>query len=344
MEKDIEKILDFYMKVNKLKYKTKYNMDSSIANKIYNYIILAYAINSEYNETNDVGELIKRVLLKNINNDSESRLIFDYGIESYITIKKIEELEKILSNTLDYYIYTNLKENDIEYLFKKINSNDCMPNNKYKQSYNIFRFYVLNTILNRKERSGWDENHWNINLNRIERVSEHVVGSIALAIGIHEYSDIDVNINKVIETLAIHEIGEILIGDITPFDKVTEEEKKEKEHKAMKEVLGDLNSSEKSYKLLEEFDNQSTKEGRFAYLCDKLEADIQAKVYQDKGVQNSLKRQQNNVVFKSKKVQELIDNGAKTVFDIWYGYDKDKYINDKIFIKTLNYVKNNNLN
>ena len=143
--------------------------------------------------------------------------------------------------------------------------------------------------------------------------------------------------------LTIHEIGEILIGDITPFDKITEEEKKEIEHKAMKDVLGNLKNADEAFKLLEEFDSGSTKEARFAYLCDKLEADIQAKVYQDKGMQNSLKKQYDNVVFKSKKIQEMINSGAKTAFDIWYLYDKDKFTNDPVFIKTLQYVKNNKL-
>ena len=111
----------------------------------------------------------------------------------------------------------------------------------------------------------------------------------------------------------------------------------------MKKILGNLNVANNSFKLLDNFDNQSTKEAKFAYLCDKLEADLQAKVYQDMGVQNSLDSQGNNVVFKSKKIRELIDNGAETAFDIWYGYDKDKYENDEIFIKTLNYAKNNKL-
>ena len=40
--------------------------------------------------------------------------------------------------------------------------------------------------------------------------------------------------------LVIHELGEVVIEDITPFDNITPKEKMKKEHEAIKEVLGDL--------------------------------------------------------------------------------------------------------
>lgn len=48
------------------------------------------------------------------------------------------------------------------------------------------------------------------------------------------------DIGKVIKMLVFHELGEVVIGDITPFDNVTPEEKMEKEHATINEVLGDL--------------------------------------------------------------------------------------------------------
>jgi len=75
-----------------------------------------------------------------------------------------------------------------------------------------------------------------------------------------------------------------------------------------------------------------------------MEADIQAKVYEDAGYQHSLDDQANNVVFKSSKVAEMIANGATTAFDIWYEWDKNKFIADPIFKEILEYVKNNNCN
>ena len=139
--------------------------------------------------------------------------------------------------------------------------------------------------------------------------------------------------------LVLHELGEVVIGDITPFDNIAPEEKMEKEHVAIKEILGDLIKKEEYFALLLEFDERKTNEAIFAYHCDKLEADIQAKVYQDMGCQNPLDRQENNVVFNSQKVQQMVQDGAETAFDIWYEWDKLLYADDERFSKLLDYIK-----
>lgn len=75
-------------------------------------------------------------------------------------------------------------------------------------------------------------------------------------------------LGKVIKMLVLHELGEVVIGDITPLDK-----------------------------------------------------------------------QENNVVFKSKRVQQMVQNGAKTVFDIWYEWDKSLYADDEKFSALPDYIK-----
>lgn len=209
---------------------------------------------------------------------------------------------------------------------------------------NAMDFYLLATNLKYKIRSGWDKNHWNINSDRLESVAEHVYGTCILALSLDSQFDLGLDINKALKMLVLHEIGEVLIGDITPFDNITPLEKANIEHKAMQEVLGDLDKKEEYFNLLLEFDERKTKEAKFAYLCDKMEADIQSKVYQDKGYQRDLNDQNDNIVFTSDRVKNAMENGAKTVFDVWYMYDKEKYSNDEIFEKTFEYVKNNNTN
>lgn len=209
---------------------------------------------------------------------------------------------------------------------------------------NAMRFYLLATKLKYKLRSGWDKNHWNVTCERLESTAEHVYGTCILALGLNSEFQLNMDMEKVLKMLTIHEIGEVLIGDITPFDGITVEEKAEIEHKAMQDVLGDIVEKDELYGLLLEFDEHNTKESNFAYLCDKLEADIQAKVYQDMGCQRELSDQKNNVVFKNPKVQQMIDDGAKTAFDIWYEWDKSKFENNPAFAKTLRYIKENNTN
>ena len=204
---------------------------------------------------------------------------------------------------------------------------------------NSMRFYMLATQLKYKIRSGWDKSHWNVSKDRVESIAEHVYGTCMLALSIDSEFKTNLDINKVIKMLVLHELGEVIIGDITPFDNITPEEKMKKEHEAMREVIGDLVNQEEFLSLLFEFDEKKTKEAIFAHHCDKLEADIQAKVYQDMGCQPPLDEQENNVVFKSNKVQQIVKDGAQTAFDIWYEWDKSLYYDDEDFARLLDYVR-----
>lgn len=204
---------------------------------------------------------------------------------------------------------------------------------------NSMRFYMSATQLKYKIRSGWDKSHWNVSKDRVESIAEHVYGTCILALSIDSEFKTDLDINKVIKMLVLHELGEVIIGDITPFDNITPEEKMKKEHEAMREVIGDLVNQEEFLSLLFEFDEKKTKEAIFAHHCDKLEADIQAKVYQDMGCQHPLDEQENNVVFKSNKVQQMVKDGAQTAFDIWYEWDKSLYYDDEDFARLLDYVR-----
>ena len=103
----------------------------------------------------------------------------------------------------------------------------------YKSAIN---FYLLATKLKYKIRSGWDSKHWNIKSDRLESVAEHIYGTCILAIGLDSEFNLGIDLNKVIKMLVIHELGEVLIPDITPFDGITKEEKKQMEHEAFKKV------------------------------------------------------------------------------------------------------------
>lgn len=207
---------------------------------------------------------------------------------------------------------------------------------------NAARFYLIATQLKYIIRSGWDNSHWNISKERLESIAEHCFGTCILAISLDSEFEFDIDFNKVLKMLLLHEIGEVVIGDITPFDNVSKEEKFKIEHEAIIEVLGNLFKKDELASLLLEFDELKTKESLFAYHCDKLEADFQSKVYQDMGCHRELDDQDNNIVFKNQKAQQMITNGAKTAFDIWYQWDKSIYEQDEIFSQMLDFIKDNN--
>ena len=364
----LQNVMSFYMLVNNLKYEQKDDLHQSIADYIYGTMILATAINSEYGVTNDLGKVLRMILLSEM--DNYSKVLFNDCIDRLSMGKKyfkeVEECYKYcVSNfenaefisfckSLDrwlcsffneFLIYNEIETDDYRKLYELARNSGYFVDWSDDKAKNleIFRFYYLNNKLKNKIRSGWDSKHWNINCERIETISEHVVGTIALAVAFDSEFDFGIDLNKVISTLCIHEIGEILIGDITPFDGITRGQKQEIEHKAIIDVSGNLSKSNVMINSIFEFDEQRTNDSKFAHYCDKLEADIQSKVYQDMGCHHPLTEQENNVVFKSSKVQKMITDGATTAFDIWYDWDKSIYDESPIFAKILKYVRNTRL-
>lgn len=204
---------------------------------------------------------------------------------------------------------------------------------------NVIKFYLLATSLKEKIRSG--AIIWKVKKERLESVAEHIYGTCILALSIDSEYELNLDINKVIKMLVLHELEEVIIGDITPFDNVSSEEKLLKGKEAVSIVLGDLIKKEEYEELLDEFNSHETDESKFAYFCDKLECDIWMKVYEDNGYTDI--NQNNLLPLKDTKVKSLLDNGIDNIGDIFIEYDREKYIDNEIFISLLNFIKNNNL-
>ena len=204
---------------------------------------------------------------------------------------------------------------------------------------NVIKFYMLCNKLKDVIRSGWLT--WHIKKERVESVAEHIYSTEMLAIAMKSEYQIDIDLEKVIFMLAIHELEEIIIGDIemTAPDYAT---KTAKGHVAIHEILKDLIDGEKLENLILEFDERKTKESYFAYQCDKLECDLQAKLYDEQGYV-SFADQQDNYEYNSEMAQELIKNGAKGFSTIWLATDEKLYPNNNEFKEVFEYIKNNDI-
>lgn len=208
------------------------------------------------------------------------------------------------------------------------------------QNESILRFYLLATSLKNKIRQG--SIYWNVQAPRRESVAEHVYDTCILAIAIDSEYNLNVNLKKVLEMLIIHELEEVVIGDITPFDNISNEEKLELGKKAVLDILSSLTKKEDYIKLTNEFNEQKTKEAKFAYLCDKLDFDIQMKLYTDKGY-IELDKCSNSPVFKSKKVQDILSTGTTNPSDVFYLFDVDKFNSSPEFKSILDFSYKNDL-
>ena len=197
----------------------------------------------------------------------------------------------------------------------------------------VIKYYVLCNKLKNVIRTGWK--NWNVNKERIESVAEHVYGVQMLAIAMKQEYEYDINLNKVLFMLAIHELGETVIGDLTQFQ-IDPKSKEKIEHEAVHNILKDILDGEKIEELFLEFDAHETKESKFAYQCDKLECDIQCKLYDEEGCVD-LNKQQSNNIMENKIVKKYLDKGYSWS-SMWIKFNQEKYPYDENFKKVSNYV------
>ena len=206
---------------------------------------------------------------------------------------------------------------------------------------NIIHFYVLASTLKDKIRNGWKV--WHIERERVESVAEHIYGTCMLAIAIDSEYDFNIDLMRIIKMLVIHELEEIEIKDFTPFDKISNEEKRKMGKGAVEDVLKDLTKKEELLELIEEFENMKTKESIFAKMCDKLESDIQCKLYCEEHCLD-VNKSENKSILEDERIQRLIEDGSKTISDFFVENHKEEILNqDKVFEEIADYIKNNTL-
>ena len=125
------------------------------------------------------------------------------------------------------------------------------------------------------------------------------------------YSDLhELNTEKIIKMVLLHDLSESIIGDLTP-DEISKKSKHEKENLAMKQILNELpnNISESYYKIWDEYQSISSEEAKLVHEIDKLEMVFQAKYYYDKGHSKEKLRsffQTANIEIKSKYLREIL--------------------------------------
>ena len=203
---------------------------------------------------------------------------------------------------------------------------------------NVINYYVICNKLKNIIRTGWKD--WNVKKERLESVAEHIFGTQMLAIAMKSEYQYDVDIMKVIFMLAIHELGETIIGDLTQFQ-ISKEEKIKIEHDAVKEILSNLLEEKQIEELFLEFDSHKTKEAIFAYQCDKLECDLQSKLYDEEGCVD-LNHQEGNKTMDNKLVKQLLQE-KNSWSEMWLKFGQSIYPYDDNFIAVSNYALNNNI-
>ena len=203
---------------------------------------------------------------------------------------------------------------------------------------NVIKYYVMCNKLKNVIRTGWKK--WNVKRERVESVAEHIFGVQMLAIAMKSEYEYDIDIMKVVFMLAVHELGEIVIGDLTMFE-ISKEEKAKREKEAVHKILCGLLDGKEIENLFKEFDSHSTKEAMFAYQCDKLECDLQSKLYDEEGCVD-LNKQEGNDLLENELVKKLLSE-EKSWSRMWLRFGQTVYPYDDNFKNVSKYALNNNI-
>ncbi len=202
----------------------------------------------------------------------------------------------------------------------------------------VVDFYVLCNKLKDVVRTGWQD--WGVKRFRVESVAEHIFGVQMLAIAMWGEFDYDIDLKKVITMLAVHEMEETVIGDVTLFQ-MSKSEKKKIGESAVVKIFQNLSNADEIKNLIFEFDARETNEAKFAFYCDKLECDIQAKLYDEQNCVD-VKSQENNITAQNEEVKQMLSDGMSWS-DIWMTFGQRRYNYDKNFLSVSNYAKDNKI-
>ena len=129
------------------------------------------------------------------------------------------------------------------------------------------------------DRAGWKRS----GLNDVESVAGHSWGVAFLAMQI---CPPELDRLKVIEMAVCHDVAEVRVGDITPHDGISSEEKIRIETEAMLSLSKGFPRGDHMLELYREYEAGETAEARFLKLCDKLDMAFQSYVYQSRTESN----------------------------------------------------------
>jgi len=148
------------------------------------------------------------------------------------------------------------------------------PDNK-DISVQIYQYFVK---LKSLYRQGWLQR--GIREDHCESAADHSFGMAILAMLL---CPAELDKSKVLEIALLHETGESIVGDLTPADNVSEEEKSRRELEAVERIFSEFPDGDRLISLWKEFEFETSPEGRFVRQLDKLEMGLQAEVYADLG-------------------------------------------------------------
>ncbi|HEX2202392.1 MAG TPA: HD domain-containing protein [Longimicrobium sp.] len=142
----------------------------------------------------------------------------------------------------------------------------------------LLRFFRLAGRLKETPRAGWALR----GVADAESVADHSFRLALLAFVLAPRAEAGLDRERCVALALAHDLAECEVGDITPYDGVSAEEKRRREAEAMRR-LDALAGEAGLFDLWAEYDAAATPEARFVKELDKLETAMQADEYAASG-------------------------------------------------------------
>ena len=143
------------------------------------------------------------------------------------------------------------------------------------QLYTILQFITKAEQLKKEMRHSWLSNR------RQESVAEHTWRMSLMAILLKDKLDVELDLEKVLKMIIIHDLVEIEAGDVSALDVLRNPsikgDKVNRELQAIENIKSELDGAlgAEIYALWHEFEDKKTVEAQFSNALDKLEVQIQ---------------------------------------------------------------------
>ena len=160
---------------------------------------------------------------------------------------------------------------------------------------NLIKFFLHIENLKTVKRKGWIIKS---KVKEVESVAEHSYAATSIAMIISDLTEL--NTEKVMKMMLIHDLPEGIIGDLVPGENAN---KDVDEEEAIRSILGSLpDKMQIDYtEIWNEFKMKKTKESQLVHEIDKLELIIQLSLYRDRMSKEAF----NEFLQSSEKIIEL---------------------------------------
>lgn len=192
---------------------------------------------------------------------------------------------------------------------------------------NVIKFYLAANRLKSVIRTGWTEVE--ISSDRIESVAEHIYGCLILAIGLDSENSLGLDMLKVFKMITFKELEKVTLKELTTRDYPTPEERRKQALDTVIKITDGLVKQSEILSIIEEYNENESKEAKFVHQLGKIESDIQAKIYDLDGNFDLDKAKEDAKYYGEPLSSEIIPQ-MQNASDGWILYDR-KYYTDDIF-------------